>query len=329
LVSVPRIYEKIYSRIISEVQSQPDLKKSIFQWSINVGRECARLKSQKALIPLPLFLKQRVAEKLVFSKIRRKLGGKIRMTLSGGAPLSPELCEIFHACGVKIMEAYGLTETTAAITVNRPNDYCFATVGKPLGGTEIRIAEDGEILLRGPMIFKEYYNNAQATKEVFTEDGWFRTGDVGEINDRGFLRITDRKKEIIVTSGGKNVAPQKLENLLKNSLYISNVMIIGDKQKYIAAVICLNETEIKTFAKQKQIAFEEYADLIANDQVKKLVDEEVKKVNAQLASYESIKRFALLPADFTTETGELTPSLKVKRKVVSAKYKSTIDGLFS
>lgn len=329
LVSVPRIYEKIYAKIQSEVQSQPENKRKIFEWAVGVGRQYVKLQSEKEPIPLSLQAKRFVADKLVFKKIRAKLGGNIRLTVSGGAPLARELCEFFHAVGIKIMEGYGLTETTAAITVNRFEDYAFGTVGRPLGPTEIRIAEDGEIQAKGAMIFKEYYRNKEATKECFTEDGWFCTGDIGEFTDRGMLRITDRKKELIVTSGGKKIAPQKLENALKGSRFISNCMVYGDKQKYIVALIAMNEPEVAKWAKEKGLTFAGCADLAKLQDVVGLLDKEVRTVNGNLASFESIKKFSLLPADFTVETGELTPSLKVKRKIVVEKYRSNIDDLYS
>jgi len=331
LVSVPRIYEKIYTKIQSEVEAQSSMRKNIFQWAVNVGREVARCKSEKTPIPLTLVMKYRIADQLVFSKIRRKLGGAIRFTVSGGAPLSSELCEFFHACGIRVLEAYGLTETTAAICINQLEDYCFGTVGKPMTGIELRIAEDGEILLRGPMIFKEYYRNPEATAEVFREGGWFATGDIGEITERGFLKITDRKKELIVTSGGKKIAPQKLENLLKQSRFISHGIVYGDKQKFITALVTLNEPEVLGWAKTQGLhtnggKFEELTKL---DAIYGLIESEIKKVNAQLPSFETIKRFKILPRDFSIETGELTPSLKLKRRVCSEKYRAYIEEMYA
>jgi long-chain acyl-CoA synthetase len=328
LVSVPRIFEKIYAKIQSDVQSQPELKRNIFQWAVKVGKQVAVLRSEKKPVPLFLTAKFLLADRLVFSKIREKLGGRLRMSLSGGAPLSQDLCEFFHAAGIKIVEAYGLTETTAAIGTNRPDDYCFGTVGKILPGVELRLAEDGEIQCKGAVIFKEYYRNPQATKEAFTADGWFCTGDIGEINDRGFLKITDRKKELIVTSGGKKIAPQKLENLLKTCRFISNAMVYGDKQKYIVGLITLNEPEVAKWAKGKNLSGTTLAQLAAEAEVLKLVENEVAEFNKQLASFEGIKKVSLLPVDFTIETGELTPSLKVKRKVVTEKFKSYIEKMY-
>lgn len=328
MISVPRIYEKIYAKILGEVQNKPDFSRNIFHWALEVGKQVARLRSEKMPIPILLMLKFKIADSLAFQKIRAKLGGRIRITASGGAPLSPEICEFFHACGIKILEGWGLTETLGPIVVNHPNDYRFGTVGKPMKGLEIKIARDGEILVRGPMITREYYKNPGATQEAITPDGWFATGDIGEIDDRGFLRITDRKKELIVTSAGKKIAPQKLENSLKTKRLISNAMVYGDKQKYISALITLNEEEIKSWAKAQGIAFGSYSELTENPKLVAWIDSEVESVNGVLASFETIKKFKILPHDFTTETGELTPSLKLKRKVISEKYKSVIEQMY-
>lgn len=328
LISVPRIYEKVFSKIQTDVASAPPLKQKIFKWSVSVGRQIAKLRSEQSAIPFSLLAKYQVADRLVFSKVRAKMGGRIRMTVSGGAPLAAELCEFFHACGVKILEGYGLTETTAAVAVNLPDNYRFGTVGKPLGDSEFKIAADGEILIRGSVVFKEYYRDPEATKAVFSEGGWFASGDIGEISDRGFVRITDRKKELIVTSAGKNIAPQKIENLLKGQRFISQAMVCGDKQKYIGALITLNQDDISNWAKLSGISFETFEDLIKKETVIKLIGDKVKVVNDQLASFETIKSFKILPQDFTTETGELTPSLKLKRKVVLDKYKQFADELF-
>lgn len=329
LVSVPRIYEKIYAKIQSDVAAGPESKQKIFQWAVKTGRDVARAKSERKSPPILTSLQYLVADKLVFSKIREKLGGSIKLTVSGGAPLARELCEFFHACGIKILEGYGLTETTAAITVNYPEDYVFGTVGKPFPSIQLRIAEDGEIQAKGPMIFKEYYRNPEATQECFTPDGWFCTGDIGEITERGHVRITDRKKELIVTSGGKKIAPQKLENLLKGSRFISNCMVYGDKQKYIVALLTMNEPELKRWAKEKGLRGETPTELAQLKEVNDMLEQEVQTVNGNLASFESIKKFSVLPHDFTVESGELTPSLKVKRKIVVKKFQSFIDGMYA
>lgn len=329
LISVPRIYEKVYSKIQSDIASAPPMKQKIFHWSVQVGRQIARMRSEQVSIPLPLLAKYKIADRLVFSKVRAKMGGRIRMTVSGGAPLSAELCEFFHACGVKILEGYGLTETTAACAVNLPSDYRFGTVGRPLGDSEFKIASDGEILIRGSVVFKEYYKDPESTRSSFTQDGWFCSGDIGEITERGFLKITDRKKELIVTSAGKNIAPQKIENLLKTHRFISQAMVCGDKQKYLGALITLNQDDLLNWAKGTGISFETFEELIKNQTVIDLISEKVQAVNQQLASFETIKKFRILPKDFTPETGELTPSLKLKRKVVLDKYKRFAEELFN
>lgn len=328
LISVPRIYEKVFAKIQADVASAPPMKQKIFHWAMGIGRQIARMRSEQFPIPVTLLAKYQIADRLVFSKVRTKMGGRIRMTVSGGAPLAAELCEFFHACGVKILEGYGLTETTAAIAANMPNDYRFGTVGKPLGDSEFKIAADGEILARGSVVFKEYYKDPAATKSSFTEDGWFLTGDIGEISDRGFVKITDRKKELIVTSAGKNVAPQKIENLLKSQRFISQVIVCGDKQKFLGALITLNQDDISNWAKISGISFSNFEELIKKETVIKLIGDKVKDVNSRLASFETVKTFKLLPKDFTTETGELTPSLKLKRKVILGKYQSYVDELF-
>jgi len=328
LISVPRIYEKVYSKIQNDVASAPALKQKIFHWSVGIGRQIARLRSEQKPIPLPLSAKYQIADRLVFSKVRTKMGGRIKMTVSGGAPLAAELCEFFHACGIKILEGYGLTETSAACAVNLVDDYRFGTVGKPLGDSEFKIAPDGEIMVRGSVVFKEYYRDAESTKTVITPDGWFMTGDIGEITERGFLKITDRKKEIIVTSAGKNIAPQKIENLLKSHRFISQAMVCGDKQKYLGALITLNQEDLTQWAKSSGIAFANYDELLAKDTVVDLIAEKVKLVNSHLPSFETIKKFKILPREFTIESGELTPSLKLKRKVVMSKYQHLVDELF-
>jgi long-chain acyl-CoA synthetase len=328
LVSVPRIYEKIYSKIQSDVATKPKYTQSLFNWAVETGRKVARLQSDHQPIPLPLELKYKIADQLVFSKIRTKFGGRVRMTVSGGAPLSAELCEFFHAAGIKVVEGYGLTETTAAISVNRPDDFSFGTVGKPLGNTEFRFAEDGEIQTRGDMVFREYFKNPTATAEVFTDDGWFCTGDIGEITQRGFLKITDRKKELIKTSGGKYIAPQKLENLLKGVRFISQAMIYGDREKYIVALITLNEAEIQKWAASQGISFTNFEDLTKEAKVLDLVQKEINGVNTHLAHFETIKKFRILPKDLSIEAGELTPSLKLKRKVCTERYKDYIQSLY-
>ncbi len=328
LISVPRIYEKIHAKILSEVDSWGFYKKQLFHWAIQVGRQTARLRADKKPIPILLQAQFSLADKMVLSKIREKLGGRLRFTVSGGAPLSPELCEFFHACGIKILEGYGLTETCAAIAVNRPNDYRFSSVGKPLAATLFRIADDGEIQVKGPAVFAGYHNDASSTKEAFSPDGWFNTGDIGTIDSNGFLKITDRKKELIVTSGGKNVAPQKLENLIKAIPLVSQALVFGDKEKYLVALITLSAPEAIRWAKEKGVVFKNSAELSGAPEMRAYIEAGLKAINRDLASYETIKKFKILPDDFSLEAGEITPSLKLKRKVICNKYKNEIRALY-
>lgn len=327
LVAVPRIFEKIYNGVVSQAEINPT-KKKIFEWAVSVGREVSRHRRSKKMVPITLFAQYILANKLVFEKLQKGLGGKLRFAISGGAPLSSQIGEFFHAAGILILEGYGLTETTAAITLNRPHDYEFGTVGRPLADVKIKIADDGEILVKSDKVMREYFKNPTATNEVLKE-GWFATGDIGEITDRGFIRITDRKKDLIKTAGGKYVAPQKLENLLKLNKYISNVLIHGDQKKYIVSLLTLNPDEVKRFASQNNIPFDSYAELVKTSEIQQLIRDVVAQVNGQLASYESIKNFDILPNDFTIENGELTPSMKVKRKFCDKKYQQIIDSLYA
>lgn len=328
LVSVPRVYEKAFARIQAMVDSGSPLKKKLFTWALGVGREVARARSNRQPLSPLQSLKYQVADRLIFAKVRAKMGGRVRWTVSGGAPLSPDLCEFFHACGVTVLEGYGLTETTAAMCFNRPDDFTFGTVGRPIAGVDLKIDMDGEILVRGTTIFREYYKNPQATREAFTKDGWFRTGDIGEIDGRGNLKITDRKKEIIVTAAGKNIAPQKIENLIKTIRFISNVMVYGDRQRYLVALLTLNEHEISSWARHRGISFSDVNELMACRNVMDLLESEMSQVNGRLASFETVKRFKVLSKDFTIEDGELTPSLKVKRRVVTQRHQGLLNEMY-
>ena len=324
LPSVPRIFEKVYATVISQAQESP-IKKKIFNWALNTGIKVSRLKQKKKEknIPFLLSIQNRIADKLVFKKLRNKLGGNLRVMVSGGAPISKEIEEFFHAFGLLIIEGYGLTETCPALTINRIDDFKFGTVGKPLKGVELKIADDGEILARGPNVVSGYYKKEKDTKEAFSDDGWFKTGDIGEIDEDGFLRITDRKKDLIVTAAGKNIAPQNVENLLKSlDPLISQVVMIGDKRPYCVALITLNKEEVEKFLQDSEIKATENAKVI--DRISKAVSE----VNSKVASYETIKKFKILPNDFTIESGELTPTLKVKRKIVMQNYQDIIEEMY-
>ena len=326
LVAVPRIFEKIYSGVVAQAEISP-MKSKVFNWAMSVGRQVSHARIHGRSLPPSVLFKYQAAKKLVFDKLSEKMGGRLRFAVSGGAPLSRDIAEFFHAANLLLLEGYGLTETTAAVTLNTPYAYKFGTVGKPIGDVEIKIADDGEICVKSDKVMKEYYKNPEATAEVL-EDGWFKTGDIGEFTPDGFLKITDRKKDLIKTAGGKYVAPQKLENLLKLSKYISNVLIHGDKKKYIVALICVDFDALEEFASSEKIDAKSRKDLLKSEPVQQLMRDEVAEVNAKLASFETIKNFSLLDKDFTVEDGELTPSLKVKRKFCDEKYKETIEKLY-
>lgn len=324
--SVPRIYEKIYTKIISGVKSGSRLKRQIFAFSVFFGRIASSCKQRGRSVPPWIAVFYTMSEMLVFNKIKRLFGGKLKFCISGGAPLAKELAEFFHAAGVLILEGYGLTENAAGACMNQPDLYRFGSVGKPFNGLQVKIADDGEILLKGDILFSGYFKNQQATDECLV-DGWFHTGDVGEISADGLLMITDRKKDLIVTSGGKNIAPQNLENLINGDRFISQSVVIGDKRKYLIALIGLNQDEIVAYAKEKQIPFDEADDLYRKKEIAQLVDAAIKSVNSKLPSFQTIKRFAIIPKEF--EIGEeLTPTLKVKRKIIMKRYKEVIDSLY-
>ena len=328
--AVPRIFEKVYNKVVSGAQEAGGLKLRIFNWSVRVGSRVSQLRQQGKEPTGTLALRNAIADRLVFSKLRARFGGKVRFFISGGAPLSRDIAEFFHACGILILEGYGLTESSAASFVNRPSAYKFGSVGQAVPGVELKIAEsDGEILIKGRGVMRGYYNLPEASAEVL-DDGWLHTGDIGEVDANGFLKITDRKKDLIKTSGGKYVAPQKLENKLKTlSPYISQVLVHGNLRNFCSALITLNEEEIRKWAADNGLGSASYADIAADDRTKAMVSKFVNELNKELASYETVKKFALLPADFAQETGELTPKLSVKRKVVEAKYKEVLDGFYS
>lgn len=327
MVAVPRIFEKIYAAIWAQIQTQP-LKLKLFKWALKIGEKVGDYKMSGQALPLDVLLQYEVAKKLVLSKVTEAFGGRLRFAISGGAPISKEIAQFFHSSGILILEGYGLTETTAAITVNVPYNYRFGSVGRPIGDVQLKIADDGEILVKSDKVMKEYYNNPAATQEVFT-DGWFHTGDIGEILPSGDLKITDRKKDLIKTAGGKYVAPQRIESFLKLSPYVSHVHVHGDQKKYIIALITLDRPSVAALAKERGVPYEDWNALAASSFVQDLVRQVVSDANSQLASFESIKKFLVLPHEFTVESGELTPSLKVKRKVLDQKFKEEIDRLYS
>src|SRR5438105_159227 len=325
--AVPRLFEKMRERILNTVASDSAIKQKVFRWALKVGEQ--RLPYQMEGKPLPAGLKAKsfLADKLVFRKILARLGGRVKFVLSGGAPLSPELAAFFIGAGPQILEGYGLTETSPVISVNTPDRRRIGTVGPLIPGVEVKIAEDGEILSRGPHIMKGYWNNEDATRQAIDADGWFHTGDIGVMED-GFLKITDRKKDIIINAYGKNIAPQPLEALLKSSPYIGTPVLIGDRRKYVAALIVPNFEKLERDASAMGIRFQSREELVNNDRVKAIFQNEIDRFNQNLDRQEKIRRFALLPRDFTIDADEITPSLKVKRKVIDKKYKEVIDQLY-
>jgi long-chain acyl-CoA synthetase len=328
MCSVPRLYEKMYARINEKVASDPPARQKIFRWAIGVGREVFKAQLEKRSPGPLLSLKSAVANKLVFSKVKDRVGGRLRVFVSGGAPLAREIAEFFGAAGLTILEGYGLTETSPVITCNRPDDFRPGTVGKPIPGVEVKIADDGEILTRGPHVMQGYYKKPQDTAEVIDAQGWFHTGDVGAFDQAGFLVITDRKKDIIVTSGGKNIAPQPIENLLKTHPLIGEIVMIGNKRHFPAALLIPRFDSLEKWAKEQGLAFTSREELVGRSEVVELYDRTVRELTGHLASFEKIKKLAILPREFSLETGELTPKLSVKRRVVEQKYKDVIDRLY-
>ncbi len=328
MTSVPRLFEKIYARVAGSVEEGSPLKRKLFHWAIGVGRVVTEYRQKNKSLSGGLKFKYAIANKLVFSKLQERVGGRIRFFASGGAPLAKEIGEFFTAAGLTILEGYGLTETSPIITLNRFEKFKFGSVGVKLDNVEVKIAEDGEILTRGPHVMQGYYKKPEETREAIDNEKWFYTGDIGHIDEDGMLVITDRKKNIIVTAGGKNVAPQKMENLLATSRYIDQVLVIGDRRKYCAAIIVPNGEAVGKFARGNRIAYPSLKDLYRNPGVLKLIQGEVDAVNAQCTSYEQIKKFILLDLPFSIETGELTPSLKIKRKIVEKNYREEIETLY-
>jgi long-chain acyl-CoA synthetase len=329
MAGVPRVFEKVYNRVVTGAREGGGLKYKIFQWALDVGGRVSRLRQQGGQPSGALAFQHRLADKLVYSKLKARLGGRLRFLISGGAPLSRPIAEFFHSCDILILEAYGLTETSAGSTGNRPESYKFGTVGRAFKGVEARIAEDGEIMLRGRNIMRGYYNLPEATAEALEPDGWFHTGDVGQIDADGFITITDRKKDILVTAGGKNIAPQNIEGQLKASCpYVSQVVMLGDRRPFCVALVAINEETTGKWAREHGIEYKDYADLASRPEVKQLIRDGIEAVNATLASYERIKDFHLLDHDLSVETGEMTPKMSIKRKVVESRNQEILEGFY-
>ena len=327
MVSVPRLFEKLYAKVMDTVLAGSGLKKKIFYWAIKVGNEYGKKKLQKQKIGRSLRFKRGLAHKLVFSKILEKTGGRVRFFVSGGAPLAKEIADFFYALGLVVLEGYGLTETAPVIAVNTFEQLKFGTVGKPIPGVGVKIAPDGEILAKGPNVMKGYYKKEDETREAF-EGGWFHTGDIGYLDDEGYLVITDRKKDLIITAGGKNVAPQPIENVLKRNPYIANAVVIGGRRKFISAIIVPNLEKLEAYAKQAGVAYIDARELVAKEEISKFLLDEIDRATPQLAPYEKIKKILVLDRDFAVELEEMTPTLKVRRNLVEEKFKNLIDSLY-
>ena len=327
IVSVPRLFEKIYARVMDQVMAGSRLKRAIFVWALATGKKHAAKTISGEPVPAHLAFKHALAEKLVFSKITAKTGGRIRYAICGGAPLSRDIAEFFYALGLRIMPGYGLTETSPVLTGSTPTKVRFGTAGKPIPGVELRIAEDGEILARGPNIMMGYYKNETDTREVL-KDGWLHTGDIGRIDEDGFLTITDRKKDIIVTSGGKNIAPQPIESLIQASPLIASAVVVGSSRKFISALIVPDFEKVEAYAKAHGIAFKDRTDLSRRPEIADFLLDEVNRMTPALASYERVKRIAVLDREFDLEMGEVTPTLKVRRNIVERKYAGIIESLY-
>ena len=325
--SVPRLFEKMYNKINDGLKTAPSIRRKIFAFAYNVGKSTADVKDKSQLTGISK-IKFNLAKKLVYSKVKQKLGGNIQFFVSGGAPLSKEVAEFFSYLNITILEGYGLTETSPVLTSNVEDDYKFGTVGKPLFNVEIKIADDGEILAKGPNIMKGYYKNDEATKESIDSDGWLHTGDIGEFDDEGFLRITDRKKSLIVTSGGKNIAPAPIENALISSVYIEQVVAIGDKRNFISALVAPNFEALEGYLKDKGVEGLSASEMVEHDLTKALFQEEVDSRMDPFPKYEKIKKVTVIDRLFELERGEITPSLKIRRKAVTENFKDQIDAMY-
>jgi long-chain acyl-CoA synthetase len=314
LPSVPRVYEKIHTAVVASFDERTGIERRIIDWALAVGYRVSRLRREKRRVPPLLAAQHRLADRLVYSKVKERLGGRLRVANAGGAPLSREVAEFFHALDILILEGYGLSEVTTAATVNRATDFKFGTVGKPLPGVEIRIADDGEILIRSDTVFAGYYRDEAATRAALDDEGFVHTGDVGHLDDDGFLVITDRKKDIIVTAGGKNVAPQNLESELKAHPVVSQAVVVGDRRPYIAALVTVDP---------------EATAGLSEDEIRATVERAVDAVNAERSRYEQIKRFAVLPREFSLAEDEVTPTLKLRRKVILDHFAEQVDALYA
>jgi long-chain acyl-CoA synthetase len=328
MIFVPRLYEKVYARVLEKAMSGGALKRRIFFWARAKAEKWADLQLAHQPIPKGLAMQKAIADKLVFSKLRASTGGKIRFFVSGAAPLNAEIAKFFFAAGLPIVEGYGLTETTPVISANPLESIGIGTVGPPIPNVEVKIADDGEILAKGPNIMKGYYKKPEATAEAIDANGWFHTGDIGEFDEKGYIKITDRKKDLIVTAGGKKVAPQPIEGMLKTNKFVLNVVMVGNKRKFPSLLIVPDIDVVKAWAEERNISYTDTSSLLAQPDVAAKIEREVMGSLRDLASFEMPKKITLLEEDFTIEAGELTPTLKVKRSVVEEKYAAKIEAMY-
>jgi long-chain acyl-CoA synthetase len=325
LPSVPRVFEKVHTAVLASFDEATGVKRKLIDWALDVGRRVSVLRQQGKPVPRGLAVQHRLADKLVYSKVKERLGGRLRFCISGGAPLAKEIAEFFHVLDIQILEGYGTTECTTASNVNMLEQYRFGTVGPAIPGIELRLAEDGELLVKSTTVFAGYYKDPEGTRAVLGDDGWLRTGDIASIDEDGFVTITDRKKDILVTAGGKNVAPQNIENELKASKYVSQAVVLGDRKPYVTALITLDEPEVQKWA-GRDAPLEELA---RDDRVRELIQGVVDETNRERSGFEQVKRFTILPRDFTAEQDEITPTLKLRRGVVQEHFADEIEQLYA
>jgi long-chain acyl-CoA synthetase len=327
ITTVPRLFERIHSRVMKQMDASSPVKKKIFNWGLRVGHAYSAARRRES-IGIGLRLRHAVADRLVFSKLREKTGGKMRFFVSGGAALGKEFGEFFDAVGLTILEGYGLTESSPVISVNHLSNYKFGSVGPAIPGLEVQIAGDGEILVRGPNIMKGYWNNPEATAQAVNAEGWLHTGDIGFLDPEGFIHITDRKKHLFVSSGGKNIAPQPIESLFLSSKYIEQFMLIGDRRMFLTALIVPDFEALREFADSHRIDYASNSDLARDPVINELIDKEITVIQRDLANYERVRRFTLLEKQFSIEEGELTPTQKIRRKVIEERYSKIIDSMY-
>jgi long-chain acyl-CoA synthetase len=326
-ISVPRVFEKIHTKIIAGVQAKGGAVEKLFHWACEVGAEVSICKVKKQPIPLALRLKYSLATRLIFSKIHKSLGGKVKWCISGAAPLNTDIARFFHAAGILILEGVGMTENTSFSNVNRPDSYDFGVVGPPGVGISHKTDENGQVLYLGRNVMKEYYKMPEETADTFTEDGWLKTGDVGTIDGNNVLKITDRIKDIIITAAGKNIAPSRIEGMLATSIYLNQVCVVGDQKKYLSAMVTLDEINIRDYADKNQIPYESMSDLIGHADIKALINAEVEKKNSNLASFETLKKVTIVP-EFTIQNEMMTPTFKLKKKFILRTYKDVIETMY-